>query len=335
MNYIYKIGLVIFFFYSCQKNNQSNCSNLNVNHLDYKIVTIDIKHFWEAYDLLNQSKTYNDSVRIIQTIYIDQASDEFKEFLRLRDFTAEQYIEAIKHLPKFYKTVRPLTMNVLDKKNEIDCLYTKFGNLYSDFKKPDICFAISPLMTGGTTNPKLILIGSEIACVDAKKVDISEITNFFKDVFKNSAGDIKNLIAHELVHTQQPTGDNENSSLLKQAIIEGSADFIASLVVGRITLNPTTYEYGEKYEKELVKEFFNDIKNKKGFDNTDSFYDYKGKRPADLGYYIGYKITESFYSNHTNKKQAVKDIINMDDPVAFLIKSNYLSNYKIGDIVNI
>lgn len=194
---------------------------------------------------------------------------------------------------------------------------------YPNFQAPNICFAISPIQSGGTTDKGLILIGTEIATVNPKTVDISEINGFMKKVFENSFGDIKSLIAHELVHTQQPNGDNENESLLSQAIIEGSADFIATLLLEKQSMNSAIFNYGEKNQRKLWSEFKSDVDARKTFEETDWFYNYNSKRPADLGYYIGYKIAESYYKNSANKKQAFKDIINMNEPIEFLEQSTY------------
>ena len=46
-------------------------------------------------------------------------------------------------------------------------------------------------------------------------------------------------------------------------------------------------------------------------------------RPADLGYYIGYKICESYYRAAKDKKQAVKDILEIKDFNQFLKDSQY------------
>jgi uncharacterized protein YbjQ (UPF0145 family) len=44
---------------------------------------------------------------------------------------------------------------------------------------------------------------------------------------------------------------------------------------------------------------------------------------ADLGYFIGYKIVKSYYKQARDKQQAIKDIIEMNDPITFLQKSKY------------
>lgn len=287
---------------------------------DYQIVTTDLDNFWLAYDALENS---TDSVQTFQELYINNATPEFQKFLELRGFTAQQYVEWIKQKPKFWTTIRPLTVAVKEKRSEIDLVYEKMGELYSGFKAPNICFAISPIQTGGTTDKGLILVGTEIAAVNPTLVDISEIDGFMGKVFKGSTGDITSLVAHELVHTQQPSGDNENQSLLSQAITEGSADFIATLILGEQSMNNAIFRYGERNEEELWEEFSADIKAKKGFEETDWFYDYNSDRPADLGYYLGYKITEAYYQNASDKKQAVKEIMEMEDAVEFLTASNY------------
>jgi uncharacterized protein YjaZ len=48
-----------------------------------------------------------------------------------------------------------------------------------------------------------------------------------------------------------------------------------------------------------------------------------GEKPADLGYYVGYKICEAYYNQAKDKKQAVKDILTIQDYKQFLAKSGY------------
>ncbi|CAL65894.1 DUF2268 domain-containing putative Zn-dependent protease [Christiangramia forsetii] len=298
----------------------NSCAQVKKSELNYKIITTDIDNFWNAYDALEGSQ---DSIQTFQNLYIDKASPEFEKFLELRNFTAKQYVNWIKGAPEFWKTIRPLTLEVKNKKKEIDSIYFKMDEYYPNFKAPNICFAISPIQSGGTTDKGLILIGTEIATVNPQKVEISEINGFMKKVFENSTGDIKSLVAHELVHTQQPNGDNENESLLSQAITEGSADFIATLLLEKQSMNAAIFRYGQKNEEKLWLEFKYDVETEKTFEETDWFYNYNSKRPADLGYYIGYKIAESYYENSDNKKEAIKDIINMNEPKEFLEKSSY------------
>ena len=51
------------------------------------------------------------------------------------------------------------------------------------------------------------------------------------------------------------------------------------------------------------------------------------ERPADLGYYIGYKICEAYYQNAKDKKQAIKDILGIKDFNQFLKDSGYQGKF--------
>jgi hypothetical protein len=46
-------------------------------------------------------------------------------------------------------------------------------------------------------------------------------------------------------------------------------------------------------------------------------------KPADPGYFVGYKICQSYYQEMADKKQFVHDILNITDYPAFLAKSRY------------
>lgn len=313
---------VIFIQVSCNINETKNSDGFQEDSLN--IVTSDIENFWIAFDKLSGSV---DSVQVIQKYYLDKATPEFQEFLKLRNFTAEEYVASIKEVPSFWKSVRPLTEKIESRKSELIPFFKKLKELYPTYRQPDVCFAIGTIRTGGTTGEGLILIGAEIAAADST-IDKSEFdeSNFMKTLI-GSTGDIIGIVAHETIHTQQSEND-ENESLLTQAISEGGADFLASLLLGERTMIPATFNYGSKHEESLWKEFYNDVKAGKSFGDTDWFYNYRSNRPADLGYYIGYKITESYYNHSKDKKQAIKEIIEMENPYEFLEKSKYKEKYE-------
>ncbi|MCG3118974.1 MAG: hypothetical protein ALAOOOJD_01270 [bacterium] len=45
--------------------------------------------------------------------------------------------------------------------------------------------------------------------------------------------------------------------------------------------------------------------------------------PKDLGYWMGYKITEAFYRRAQNRREAIKQILEIADFEAFLQASGY------------
>ena len=141
---------------------------------------------------------------------------------------------------------------------------------------------------------------------------------------QTNINNIPYIVAHELIHFQQKNW-SENPTLLQQSIIEGSADFLGKLISGTNT-NQQVNNYGNKNEEKLCKEF---IKRMDSTNYVDWLYGVSGKddRPNDLGYWIGYKITEQYFKNSTDKKLAVRDILDIKDYKAFLNKSGYLKKY--------
>jgi hypothetical protein len=46
-------------------------------------------------------------------------------------------------------------------------------------------------------------------------------------------------------------------------------------------------------------------------------------KSGDIGYWVGYRIVKSYYQHATDKQAAIREIIEMKDPKAFLAKSGY------------
>lgn len=61
--------------------------------------------------------------------------------------------------------------------------------------------------------------------------------------------------------------------------------------------------------------------------NGDSVKD----RPADLGYFIGYRITEAFYDRAPDKEKALEAIFHVQDFKAFLQDSHYADQFVSRD----
>ncbi|OKL41184.1 gliding motility protein GldB-related protein [Pontibacter flavimaris] len=320
---IYRIIFLSFIAAGCTNSNAPESNK--AEEVGYTIETRDIDNFWAAYDSL---ATSTDSARTFQEFYLDKASPYFQEFLRVRNFRAKEYAHLVRTMPEYWKTIRPLTEDIQNRKSELGPAFNKFRELYPAFKQPDVCFAIGALRTGGTVTNGLILIGAEIEAAD-QSVNLSEFEkgNFIGTVLQHKTGDIVGLVLHEAVHTQQLASDAEDSSLLKEAIEEGAADFIASLILNKVTLSKAIYDYGVAHERQLWQEFYADVKAGKLVSDTDWMYNYRSSRPADLGYFIGYRICEAYYHKASDKKQAIEEIIMMKNTEEFLLKSCYTEKF--------
>ena len=283
------------------------------------ISTADITHFWEAYDQLAAAKSHEDSLLIMQEQYIDRATEGFKEFLRVRDFTAEEYVKKIGRYPSFWASVRASTERIATRTDEVEEVVEKLRTALPDFKNANICFAIGGLRTGGTISDGWVLIGSEISASDST-AEKSELSPWLQSVIGNT-GDIVSMVAHEFIHTQQHSRGKSN--LLTMSMGEGIADFMTQIILGT-NINAPIHPYGIDNECELWQLFQQDLENAP---KNYTRWLYNGPtikdRPADLGYFMGFRIAEAYYNKQKDKEKALQTLLNYKKYKKVLKDSGY------------
>jgi len=281
-----------------------NCMGQAKGQLVY---TSDIDNFWKAYDSLQTTSDSLKQLSFIQDLYISKGTPGLQAFMKARNYNGPLWVKLIRAYPKFWQSIRPNTLAVKNKAAAIESSIEKFKQLYPALKPATMYFTIGGLRSGGTTTGNMVLVGAEIATGTAA-TDVSEFSGkWLAGVFKEQLEqNVVPLNIHEYVHTQQ---HSEGNNLLAQVITEGSCDFITELVMG----NPmqTNYiNYGKAHEAELKqsfkKEMFSDYYNRWLYngDNT--------AEVADLGYFMGYSICKSYYNQAKDKKQAIKNIIELN-----------------------
>jgi hypothetical protein len=115
-------------------------------------------------------------------------------------------------------------------------------------------------------------------------------------------------------------------SLLALAIREGTAYFLTLLSTGGHT-HKESYDYFIQNEKDLWERF-------KGEMNERLPGEWMWKKPVDpeqpldLGYIMGARIVEAYYSNAKDKQKAVQDILSITDYKGFLEKSGYAEKFS-------
>ena len=296
------------------------------------VFTQDVANFWQAYDSLQTTPDTTRQRQLVQRLYLDRATPGLREFAQAEDYTPRTYVRAMRRTPKFWASVRPATLGVNASEPRILKVLQRFQRLYSGYKPVAIFFTIGALNAGGTVRGQRILIGTEIAAATAA-TDASELGPWLQRVFKAHQNGVVELVAHEVVHTQQPDGDAEldgKTDLLGYCLQEGAADFMAELLL------PTPYAtpylaYGRQHERELWREFapvMSSQATEKWLYNGNQ----AGSRPADLGYFIGYAICRAYYRRASNKQQAIADIIKLRHdktaPHNFLVQSGYAAHWR-------
>jgi hypothetical protein len=282
------------------------------------VITSDVTNFWRAYDRLTVAKTRADSVRAITDEYFQPASRGLAEYVRIRLKRPENILDALRMAPRYYAAVRANTLRLNEEGAVIREGFLKFQALYPAAVFPDIYFFVVGFISQGVSRDNGLYIGAEMVAADSS-TPVEELPAGLR-IVDLSARVVPCIAMHELVHYQQHYAPGE--SLLKQALVEGVADFLAIQTVGCTATANAVYAYGEAHEEQLWAEFratMDGTEFGKWFYNGDRSTD----RPANLGYWIGYKIAAAYYRRSSNKPQAVDELLHIRDFHDVLARSGY------------
>ena len=284
----------------------------------------DVSNFWKAYD-----STYSDSLSnapsIFTHIYFDNSSSGLETFCKIKKVEVKAFCSTIfTKYPKFYESIRTRSEEIAlnwSVKNPSEYLHV-FDSIVPNSKYVDIYFIVGNLTGGGIPSPNGIIISLEIYS-QTEDTNLSDFDSSFARIISsyNDPELLDATIIHELVHINQSV-QNPDNVLLNQSIIEGGAEFITYLVTG-IKINTLAHQYGNSHEKELWEDFQIEMN---GNNYSNWFYNsknYPKEKEPELGYFIGFKICESYYNNTNDKKSAIQGILNITDYNKFLLDSKY------------
>lgn len=279
-----------------------------------RIVTSDIDRFWAIYDRAAKAA---DPAALYDVEYLEAGSPGLHGFIRSRIGSGANLHLVTQRYARYYKAIRPNTLHVKDMEGEIRASLHKFKALYDDATFPDIYFLIGAMSSGGTASSDGLLMGTEIFS-RGEGVPVDELTPWLRNGTKPAAL-IPNITLHELMHFQQQVPEN---TLLAGALKEGVADFLAQMVT-QGNFNEITYAYGYANEAALKQAFAEDMKTnerKRWFGGGSM----EGGRPADLGYFMGFRIAQAYYNKAADKKEAIRTLLTYRDPEGILRESGYL-----------
>lgn len=281
-----------------------------------QLVTSDIAHFWRAYDLAAKDTARAEA--IYQRDYFDKGSVGLQDYYQARIYSSRLFVKNQRAKPAFYRAIRPNTLRIATMAPQIRAGFVKLKELYPEARFPNVYFVIGRWNSAGTVSTNGLLVGADMLC-RTPSVPLGELSLWERNGFK-SLTDLPYLVAHEHIHyIQKPSND---PSLLKAAINEGMADFLAELTAGQQP-NARLQPYGLAHEKEIWADFTKEMAGNKWDNWIANAEQETAAKPADLGYFVGYKICQSYYEEMADKKQAVHDILNINDYPAFLTKSRY------------
>ena len=272
---------------------------------DPVIRTEDVALFYKVYDAAHG----HPSAVQLQHDYLAQGSEGLHALAKARNVDGESIAETLAKRPEIYVDAERCARVLPRVRERLKASMRKLAELYPAARFPPVTIAVGRGKPVGIGSPVTgVQIGLEALCA----------TDWLNP---NIEDRFVYVIAHEYVHVQQVQAlvDDDHPSVLEGSLVEGAADFMDELTSGGMS-----YAYLKTLtrgrEKEIETKFVPDE------DKTDLsawLYNSTPEKPSDLGYWVGYRIVKSYYRQAADKQQAIRDIIELKDPKAFLAKSGW------------
>jgi hypothetical protein len=276
------------------------------------IVIEDVARFYKLYDAAGGRPTADQ----LQHDYLDPGSDGLHHLAKMRNVTSASIAAALDKRPEIYSDAKRCMAVLPRVRQRVGAALSNLFRLYPEAKVSPVTIVVGrgrPVAIGGPGGEG-VQIGLEALCA------VSWLNPNVEDRFVH-------VIAHEYAHVQQAPvlADDEHPTVLELAMIEGGAEFVAELTSGSVGYSQ--FKTSTKgHEKEIESAFVPDE------DKTDlsSWFDNSTiEKPGDMGYWVGYRIVKSYYQQATDKRRALRDILQMTDPKAFLAKSGWYPGIRL------
>jgi Predicted Zn-dependent protease (DUF2268) len=265
----------------------------------------DVTRFYQVYDAAGGRP----SAEQLQRDYLDLGSDGLHTFAGLRNITGARIADTLAKDPALYADGKRCMAVLPRARDRLKAAMRKLAELYPAVKFPPVTVAVGRGKPVGVGSPVSgVMIGLEALC---------GVKYFDPDVEDRFV----HVIAHEYIHVQQVRAlvDDDHPTVLEAALLEGAAEFMAEKISGGVS-DPGLWAEARGHETEIEIAFALDE------DKTDlSKWLYNGTldKAGDLGYWVGYRIVKSYYQHAADKRQAIRDILEMSDPKAFLARSGW------------
>lgn len=271
------------------------------------IVTSDVDRFFALYD----DPAMAGQPDLLAARYLAEPTPGLAEFMALRRITPERLAAALRDKRQVFDEARGCAAKLDGVRPRLVAAADRLAALYPPAKFPPITIAIGRASTAGTANAKGLYIGLEALCA-AKFIEADDEDRFV------------HVIAHEYVHAQQLLAQVEDpeEKVLRAALGEGVAEFVGEQMSGSVGY-PLLHQWAKGREKALETAFLAE-KDEKAIGSR-WLYNKQGSDgwPGDLGYWVGYRIVKSYYNRAPDKAAALREIIEMKDPAAFLAASGW------------
>jgi hypothetical protein len=277
------------------------------------VQTTDVDLFYRIYDQAGGHPTAEQ----LQHDYLDRGSDGLRVLARERNVTGQRIADALAKTPSLYTGARRCLAVLPRARDRLEAALRELGRLYPEARFPPVTIAIGrgkPVAVGAPDTG--IQVGLEALCaIDWLNPDVEDRIVY--------------VLAHEYVHVQQvraqPLTEKENPTVLEISLVEGIAEFVAERIAGQVAYSRNA-ALAVGHELEIETRFAADLDKT---DLSDWAYNATPDTPGDLGYWVGYRIAKAYYRHAPNKRRALREILQMEDPKAFLERSGWYPGIEL------
>jgi hypothetical protein len=265
----------------------------------------DVNLFYRVYDAAGGHPTADQ----LQHDYLDRGSRGLQDLAKIRHVTGARIADNLTKHPEMYETATRCLSVLPRVRRRVKTALHVLGQVYPEARFPPVTIVIGRGKPAAVGSPVTgVQIGLEVICAT-------------KWANPNIEDQFVYTIVHEYAHVQQVRAlvDDTAPTVLEGTLIEGIAEFMSELTAGSVAyygqaesvrgreLELETAWVGDEDKKDLSKWLYNSTLETRG----------------DLGYWVGYRIAKSYYQHATDKRQAVRDMLQMTDPKAFLARSGW------------
>lgn len=212
----------------------------------------------------------------------------------------------------------PLVQHTQD---DLRSIYLSFRGLLPERPLPRIAVVFGGANSGGTAGPDMQVLGLEVLC------EIAPDEAAFRELMRT-------FYAHETVHTlQRYDGPKVDADpMLTAAISEGTADYLALLVTGKVP-DFDRNAWASERRAFVLGEFAVDLATARdrGLDSETrdtAFYRWFANAgsapegwPSELGYWVGMQIASGYVENARDPHAAIRRLLTFEDPAEILAQS--------------
>jgi Predicted Zn-dependent protease (DUF2268) len=279
------------------------------------VVTSDVTHFWHAFSEAARVPMASRAA-IYQREYFDPGSQGLEDFLAYRHVTLAKFTGHVEANRAYYAQIHPYIDEVVDQTPVIQAAFHRLKALYPEINFPrHVYFVVGAQHGAGMNSAHGIVMAAEM---------FSTPPGTPYSYNKTYPRALPFIIVHETVHFNQTFQPGDDATLLQDAITEGTADFIASLIMPmpNIRQYADKWKYGCSHETALASRFALDREMRSTGPWMYNEHPEIGW-PPDMGYWLGYRIDQSFYAHAHEKRQALRALLEVKDFEALLKASGY------------